>query len=115
MKAAPKIGSKDVVVGVVFNKPKTFVDTSSPPIQRGARTRTEQLLLCGSASSENDAAKRIQQIEVRMNRLKTCAGPKQPRYPRTRHMATVTTEISRMRMKADVILITLNHFFIHLS
>lgn len=67
MKAAPKIGPKDVVVGVVFNKPKTFVDSSSPPIQRGTRTRTEQLLLCGSASSENDATKRIQQIEVRMN------------------------------------------------
>lgn len=81
MKAAPKIGSKDVVVEVVFNKPKTFVNTSSPRIQRGTRTRTEQLLLCGSASSENDAATRIQQIEVRMNRRKTCAGPKQPPLP----------------------------------
>lgn len=115
MKAAPKIGSKDVVVEVVFNEPKTFVDTSSPPIPSGTRSRTEQLLLCGSASSGNDAAKRVQQIEVRMNRRKTCAGPKQPRCSRTRHMATVTTEISRMRMKADVIPITLNNFFIHLT
>lgn len=112
MKAAPKIGSKDVV----FNKPKTFV-TRALHLFKGelAHGLAEQLLLCGSASSENDAATRIQQIEVRMNRRKTCAGPKQPRYSRTRHMATVTTEISRMRMKADVIPISLNHFFIHLS
>lgn len=82
MKVAQKIGSKDVVE-VVFNEPKTFVDTSSPPIQSGTRTRTEQLLLCGSASSGNDATRRVQQIEVRMNRRKTCAGPKQPRYSRT--------------------------------